>query len=49
MSRPYEMLSLRGVKAEFETILERYAVDNRKALAEFREASARRHVTSYQE
>ena len=33
---------------DFETILERHAVDIRKAHAEFREASARRHVTSYQ-
>ena len=33
------------VKADFETILERHAVDIRKALAEFREASARRHDT----
>ena len=37
------------VKADFNTILERHAVDVRKALAEFREASARRHDTSAQE
>ena len=37
------------LKADFETILERHAVDIRRALAEFREASARRHDTSYQE
>ena len=36
-------------KADFETILERHAVDIRKGLAEFREASARRHDTSYEE
>ena len=40
---------LRGVKADVNTILERHAVDIRKALAEFREASARRHDTSAQE
>ena len=34
------------VKADFNTVLERHAVDNRKALAE---ASTRRHDTSYQE
>ena len=37
------------VKADFNTILERHAVDVRKALAEYREASARRHDTSAQE
>ena len=37
------------VKADFETLLERHAVDIRKALAEFREASARRHDTSHEE
>ena len=37
------------VKAEFETFLERQTVDNRKVHAGFREASARKHVTSYQE
>ena len=37
------------VKADFETILERHAVDIKKAHAEFREASARKHDTSYQE
>ena len=37
------------VKADFNTILERHAVDVRKALAEFREASARRHDTSAKE
>ena len=37
------------VSADFETILERHAVDIRKAHAEFREASARKHDTSYQE
>ena len=37
------------VKADFNTILERHAVDVRRALAEFREASARRHDTSAQE
>ena len=37
------------VKADFNTILERHAVDIRKALAEFREASARRHDTSSHE
>ena len=36
-------------KADFNTILERHAVDIRKALAEFREASARKHDTSSQE
>ena len=37
------------VKADFYTILERHAVDFRMAVAEFREASARRHDTSSQE
>ena len=37
------------VKADFSTILERHVVDVRKALAEFREASVRRHDTSAQE
>ena len=37
------------LEAEFETILERHAVDFRKALAEFREASARKHHISFQE
>ena len=37
------------LNADFNTILERHAVDVRKALAEFREASARRHDTSAQE
>ena len=37
------------VKTEFATILERHTVDNRKVHAVFREASARKHVTSYQE
>ena len=37
------------MQADFNTILERHAVDVRKALAEFREASARRHDTSAQE
>ena len=37
------------VKAEFKTVLERRTVDLRKVHAEFREASPRRHVTSYQE
>ena len=37
------------VKADFNTILERHAVDVRKALAEFREASVGRHDTSAQE
>ena len=36
-------------EADYETILERHAVDIRKALAEFREASARRHDTFCQE
>ena len=42
-------LLLRGVKADFEIILERHAVHIRKTLAEFREASARRHDASSQE
>ena len=37
------------VKADFNTILERHAVDVRKALAKYREASVRRHDTSTQE
>ena len=37
------------VKADFNIILERHAVDVRKALAEFREVSVRRHDTSAQE
>ena len=37
------------MKTEIETVLERHTVDIRKVHAEFREASARRHVTSYQE
>ena len=37
------------LEAEFETILERHAVDFRKALAEFREASARKHHIYFQE
>ena len=37
------------MKADFETVLERHAVDIRKAHAEFREAPARRHDTSSQE
>ena len=37
------------VKADFNIILERHAVDVRKALAEFRGASVRRHDTSAQE
>ena len=37
------------VEADFETVLERHTVDNRKVHAEFREASARRHVTISQE
>ena len=37
------------VKADFETVLERHAVDIRKAHAESREASARKRDTSYQE
>ena len=37
------------VKADFETILERHAVDIGQAHAEFSEASARKHDTSYQE
>ena len=37
------------MKTEFATILERHTVDNRKVYAEFWEASARKHVTSYQE
>ena len=34
------------VKTEFATILERHTVDNRKVHAVFREAFARKHVTS---
>ena len=37
------------VKTEFATILERHTGDNRKVNAVFREASARKHVTSCQE
>ena len=37
------------VKADFSTILVRHVVDVRKALAEYREASVRRHDTSAQE
>ena len=37
------------VKEDFETILERHVVDVRKALAGFRDASARRHDTSAQQ
>ena len=37
------------VKADFHTILERHAVDTGKALADFREPSARRHDISSQE
>ena len=40
------MVLLRGVNAEFERVLERHADNIRKAHAEFREASARRHDTS---
>ena len=36
-------------KADFNTILERHAVDTRKTLTEFRQASARRHDKSSQE
>ena len=36
------------VKANFETVLERHVVDVRKSHAEFREASTRKHDTSYQ-
>ena len=35
--------------ADFETLLEKHAVDIRKILAEFREASARRHDIFSQE
>ena len=37
------------VKADFNTILERHAVDTGKAIADFREPSARRHDISSQE
>ena len=37
------------VKADFNTILERHAVDTGKALADFREPSARKHDISSQE
>ena len=37
------------VKADFHTILERHAVDTGKALADFREPSARKHDISSQE
>ena len=37
------------VQADFNTILERHVVDVREALAEYREASVRRHDTSAQQ
>ena len=48
-SPSYETGFITSMKADFNTVLERHAVDVRKALAEFREASARRHDTSAQE
>ena len=47
-SPPDEMVLLRWCKAVFETFLQRLAVNIRKAHAEFRKASARKHDTSYQ-